>query len=203
MNTAALNALIAANPEADAAALLAMAQADPRTVTAIPLTGKGLLAYMTQTGLLTRLQRSADAIASQDQTGADVLKSFCAYVTAGNATFDTQDADYATMADQLFIAMVGLHGQVPTLGVSSDEQAAIITMGGGYLLKDATLDDVTAALAKRAREAAALALSALIDAPFFAANDLRNARVTTLGAILAAGGEIPADLAALDAMGAG
>jgi len=199
MNAQFLDQLVAANPSANAAALLALAQADPRTVK--PIAGSDFQIWLGQAGRYARLQRTAAAIAASgqpaDQGNADLLSSVADYGMSG-ANFDTTDPTYAGQMAALGTALVGLNGRSASLGLSAAEFVLLIGLGGGYQVADATLADCAAAIVR----AGYAALNDLVTADYMAnfktINDLRNGRITKMDAMKAAGAAAPATLAALD-----
>jgi hypothetical protein len=89
--------------------------------------------------------------------------------------------------------------------VTDDDAAKALYSGTTYPAGDAppTLEDVQAARVEVARRDALAALRAAADAAWEPTNTLHNTRGQKLSAILESGADVPADLAALDAMGAG
>lgn len=201
----ALRDILAASPEATDAEIVALAAADRRTVRPIPLPGStGLRRMMSKAGLRSRLLRTLEAAAfaavcqqaGQDATeAADGVRDALAWIfEGGNATLDTTEAEIAARTASLLGVAVAVQSAVPALGMTPEQAAEMIALGGGYLLAGVEEAAVAAERAGMARDAA---LTALGLAHAALAND-RAGKLAWLNAN--ADATVPADLAALDAL---
>lgn len=132
----------------------------------------------------------SDDVHSACQNGLDLFASSIDSLLAGSDDYAKLAADVAVLASAGVLSSDTLTALRPLIARTS----TLI----GY-----TDDEITAALAAAnatiAHRAALPAIEALIDAPFTAANDLRNARMAKLGA-LAPDASVPSTLADLDAL---
>jgi hypothetical protein len=219
MNAGFLDTLITLNPDADAPTLLGLAHLNPCLMRSI--SAADLNPWLGNNGLTPRLKRTAAYISSLSAADArsmlqlpsemtdlavnvataltaDQLDGFTDYAASGEP-FATDTLLVASKVVKLLALARGLNDANPTLGVTQAEAAALIALGGGYQTFDAVLDDVTAALAKRALAASYLVLTQQANTIQADAATLHQQRTWKIQRMLKAGTTAPADLTALDA----
>ena len=130
--------------------ILARCKADPATARPIPLVE--LRAHLSDNGLRSRIRRTADSLPAEQQAAADLLRDFLDFVADGQQALDTTDPVRAAKADAMLQLLVMMNGQNADLGLTQAQVDAIIALGGGYAVRNATLEQIAAErldLAKR------------------------------------------------------